>query len=97
MNGFINAADVQERDIGVSHIVLFMEVSLKKLEIGEKKMAVFEVYQDKRLEWRWRMVASNGRIIADSGEGYVSKPNVLRAVKQVIKSTPKAEIKTIEN
>jgi len=30
-------------------------------------------YKDKKGEWRWRLVASNGRIIADSGEGYKSE------------------------
>lgn len=27
-------------------------------------------YQDNLVEWRWNFRASNGRIIADSGEGY---------------------------
>jgi uncharacterized protein YegP (UPF0339 family) len=27
-------------------------------------------YKDAKGEWRWRLVAANGRIIADSGEGY---------------------------
>lgn len=30
----------------------------------------FEVYQDKTGDWRWRLVAINGRVIADSAEGY---------------------------
>jgi uncharacterized protein YegP (UPF0339 family) len=30
----------------------------------------FTLYQDAKAEWRWRLRASNGRIIADSGEGY---------------------------
>lgn len=32
-----------------------------------------DVYRDKKGEWRWRMVARNGRIIADSGESYKRK------------------------
>ena len=28
------------------------------------------IYQDKKREWRWRIKARNGRIVADSGEGY---------------------------
>ncbi len=32
-----------------------------------------EIYEDKRSEWRWRMKASNGRIIATGGEGFSSK------------------------
>lgn len=27
-------------------------------------------YRDKKREWRWKLVARNGRIIAVSGEGY---------------------------
>jgi uncharacterized protein YegP (UPF0339 family) len=30
-------------------------------------------YKDARGEWRWRLKASNGRILADSGEGYESE------------------------
>ena len=30
-------------------------------------------YKDARGEWRWRLKASNGRILADSGEGYKSE------------------------
>lgn len=28
------------------------------------------VYRDKAGEWRWRVFSRNGRIMADSGEGY---------------------------
>lgn len=27
-------------------------------------------YKDAKGEWRWRFVAINGKILADSGEGY---------------------------
>lgn len=33
----------------------------------------YEYYKDSKNEWRWRLKASNGRIIADSGEGYSSE------------------------
>lgn len=33
---------------------------------------IVEVYTDAAMEYRWRRKAANGRIIADSGEGYVS-------------------------
>ena len=35
--------------------------------------AKFEIYKDKRGEWRWRLKAPNGRIMADSAEGYKTK------------------------
>ena len=27
-------------------------------------------YKDKKKEWRWRFMATNGKFVADSGEGY---------------------------
>lgn len=33
----------------------------------------YEMYRDPRNDWRWRLVASNGNIIANSGEGYKNK------------------------
>ncbi len=42
-----------------------------------------EIYRDGRREWRWRLKASNGRIVADSGEGYRRRASVHRAVECV--------------
>lgn len=44
------------------------------------KHNTFTVYRDKRKEWRWRLTASNGRILADSGEGYKRKRDCLRGL-----------------
>lgn len=41
----------------------------------------FELYEDKAGQWRWRLVAKNGRTVADGGEGYHSQGNARRAVK----------------
>jgi uncharacterized protein YegP (UPF0339 family) len=38
----------------------------------------FFVYKDQRFEWRWRLVAGNNRIIADSGEGYINRQDCVR-------------------
>jgi uncharacterized protein YegP (UPF0339 family) len=38
-----------------------------------KKRAKGVVYQDRAGEYRWRLVSSNGRTIADSGEGYTRR------------------------
>ena len=43
----------------------------------------FEIYQDKAGEWRWRLRASNGNLVAITEEGYVSKENVIRALESV--------------
>lgn len=42
-----------------------------------------EIYRDRGSMWRWRLVAANGRILADSAEGYANKSNAKRAVKRV--------------
>jgi len=41
----------------------------------------FEYFEDKAGSWRWRLVAKNGRVVADGGEGYHSQGNARRAVK----------------
>ena len=43
----------------------------------------FHVYKDAAGEWRWRLVAGNGRIIAVSGEGYRDRGDCLHGVKLV--------------
>lgn len=50
-------------------------------------MMRFELYRKRRLvgrpQWRWRLVAGNGRIIAHSGEGYINKADALSAIDLV--------------
>ena len=52
----------------------------------------FELYQDTAKEWRWRLIASNGNIIADSGEGYNSKQGAERGIESVKNNAPDATI-----
>jgi uncharacterized protein YegP (UPF0339 family) len=42
-----------------------------------------DIYEDAAGEWRWRIVARNGRIVADSGEGYATKSNAKRAAERL--------------
>jgi len=43
----------------------------------------FQVYKDKIGQYRWRLIATNGRVIADSGEGYVNKSDCLAGIQLV--------------
>ena len=44
----------------------------------------FQVYQDAKGEWRWRLLSpENGLILGDSTEGYYSKAGAQRAVRGV--------------
>ena len=52
----------------------------------------FRLYKDGCGEWRWRLVVSNGNIIADSGEGYSSKQGAKRGIESVKQNVPRARI-----
>lgn len=54
---------------------------------------IVEKYEDAAGEWRWRLKAVNGQIIADSGEGYDSESNVDRAIDTVVYAFSECEIK----
>jgi uncharacterized protein YegP (UPF0339 family) len=50
-----------------------------------------ETYQDGIAEWRWRLIR-NGRVIADSGEGYKRKGTMLRTVKNLQRDLAKLKL-----
>ena len=54
--------------------------------------AKFEIYKDAKGEFRWRLIASNGQMIANSGEGYKSKDSAKNGIDSVKKNTPSATI-----
>lgn len=43
----------------------------------------FIIFKDKADEYRWRLQARNGKIIADSAEGYTLKSGAKRAVNNL--------------
>ena len=51
----------------------------------------FEMYQDKGGEFRFRLKATNGQIIAVS-EGYTAKASCVNGIESVQKNAPEAEI-----
>jgi uncharacterized protein YegP (UPF0339 family) len=55
-----------------------------------ESQGTFELFEDNAGEFRWRLRHDNGNVLADSGEGYVSKSNVRRAVKSVRAHVPGA-------
>ena len=55
--------------------------------------ASFEVYQDKGGEFRWRLRAQNGQVIATSGDGYKEKRACLAGIESVKKHAGDAPVK----
>lgn len=51
----------------------------------------FEVYLDKAGEYRFRLKARNGEVIA-TGEGYKSKASCLNGIESVKKNAPEAQV-----
>ena len=51
----------------------------------------FEVYKDKKGEFRFRLKAANGKILC-AGEGYTSKDGCMKGIKSVCSNAPKANI-----
>lgn len=56
------------------------------------KNPYFYVYRDAAGEWRWRLRASNEKIIADSGEGYLTQEGCEAAVSRVKREAPAATL-----
>jgi uncharacterized protein len=54
--------------------------------------AKFEVYKDKAGEFRWKLVHTNGQVIANSGEGYQAKANAMNGLKSVQENAPVATV-----
>lgn len=57
----------------------------------KEKNPKFEMYQDKAGEYRFRLTATNGQIIAVS-EGYKAKASCLNGIESVKKNAPDAEV-----
>ncbi len=55
----------------------------------------FEIFNDKAGEFRFRLKAKNGEIIAVS-EGYTAKPGCLNGIESVKKNAPEAAIEYAE-
>jgi uncharacterized protein YegP (UPF0339 family) len=52
----------------------------------------FEIYADTSGQYRWRLRASNGQIVASSGESFASKSNAKTAAENVKANAGKAEV-----
>jgi len=56
----------------------------------------YEIYEDSRKEWRFRLKAPNGEIIASS-EGYSSKQNAKKGIRAIKKYANSKQFQIIDN
>lgn len=43
----------------------------------------FEIYRDRRKQFRWRLKAANGHVLATSSEGYKAKADCRNAIDRI--------------
>ena len=53
----------------------------------------FNLYKDEAGEWRWRLIASNGKIVADSAEGYTAKAKAQAGIESVKEGAAAAPVR----
>ena len=58
-------------------------------------MSQFDAYEDLVGRWRWRLLGSNGRAVATSGESYESHWHALRAAEGVRGAAATARISSV--
>ncbi|PSP82130.1 hypothetical protein BRC83_10495 [Halobacteriales archaeon QS_1_68_17] len=58
--------------------------------------ATFELFEDAEGKWRWRLRHDNGNIVADSGQGYVSKQGARKGLRSVKRNVPGAPVEEPE-
>lgn len=54
---------------------------MKQIKIKPKY--IFEIYKDRKKQWRFRLKAANGKIIA-VGESYTRKQNMMQAIEKLM-------------
>ena len=59
---------------------------------GDKRGLKFEVYQDVKMQYRWRLKAANGQVIATSGQGYKAKADCVNAVEIIKQGAATAKV-----
>src|SRR5262249_7027394 len=53
----------------------------------------FEIYQDAGKEYRWRLKAANGAILATSGQGYKAKADCKHGVERIKEDVASGKLK----
>ena len=77
--GYKAKADAKK---GVEHV----------MKAGADDKMKFEVYEDGKKEFRWRLKAGNGQTIAAASEGYKAKADAEKAVESIKEKASKAEV-----
>ena len=62
------------------------------MKAGTDDKMKFEVYEDGKKQFRWRLKAGNGQVIATASEGYKAKADAEKALESIKEKASKAEV-----
>ncbi|MDZ7700838.1 MAG: DUF1508 domain-containing protein [Halobacteriales archaeon] len=82
---------------GAEHSVEGIRASVGPAEYLHADPTAIEVYRDEANEWRWRLLHRNGNILAGSGEGYETRPDVRTAIDAIREDIGEMEIEVYED
>jgi len=63
----------------------------------DKDRLKFEIYQDAAKEFRWRLKAGNGEILATGGQGYKAKADCQKGVERIKSEADKLTFEVYED
>lgn len=58
----------------------------------KERTLTFEIYKDGKEEFRWRLKATNGAIIATGGQGYKAKADCEKGIELIKEGASKAKV-----
>ncbi len=67
------------------------EAAVPEAPVESGSIQGFEIFEDKAGQWRWRLRASNGELVAVSEEGFASKAGVVKTLDVVRRNVAEAE------
>ncbi len=73
--------------------VLVLAQARQKAKAADRGLK-FETYTDTKGEYRWRLKASNGLVLASSGQGYVDKRDRASAIDRIKKDVRSLKFET---
>lgn len=68
---------------------------LQAPSVQGRHTARFELYKDPKGEYRWRFLSTNGRVLADSGEGYKNEADCQQGINLIKGELPAAQVKLV--
>ncbi len=70
--------------------------SADRVVAQDKGGMTFEIYKDAKDEFRWRLKAGNGKIMATASEGYKTKASCTKAVETIKAGAATAKVEEVE-